>query len=87
MKAGTDVWCSRSTDGLPNHHIRPLILDMFASYSGPDKGLAVVPELPIVQPGWLQYWSVASDTFSEQTLFIKSNSKCTVCSVAVVFVS
>ena len=50
-RAGTQVWCSRSTDGLPNRQIAPLVPDTFASYSGPDKGLAVVPDLPIVQPG------------------------------------
>jgi len=55
-KAGTQVWCSRSTDGLPNHQIAPLLLDTFASYSGPDKGLAVVPDLPVVQPGM---WTVS----------------------------
>ncbi len=44
-KAGTEVWCSDSVSRLPTKKISPLIPDLFASYSGPDKGLAWVHTL------------------------------------------
>ncbi|KAK2160064.1 hypothetical protein LSH36_141g08016 [Paralvinella palmiformis] len=44
-KAGTEVWFGRTADQLPNHDVTELVADVFASYSGPDQGLAIVPEL------------------------------------------
>lgn len=41
-KAGTDVWFGQGTEDMPNKKVAPLVPDIFASYTGPDKGLAAV---------------------------------------------
>ena len=41
--------CGSSYQTLPNRLMAPLVMDVFASYSGPDKGLAIVPDLEKVQ--------------------------------------
>ena len=44
-KASAEVWCGESADKLPTIKVAPLVPDIFAAYSGPDKGLACVYDL------------------------------------------
>lgn len=44
-KAGIEVWCGESFDKLPNVKVAPLVPDIFASYSGPERGLALIADL------------------------------------------
>ena len=44
-KAGTQVWYGRATDDLPYRKLGPLDPEIFASYSGPDVGMSLVPQL------------------------------------------
>ena len=50
-RAGTDTWCGQSAADLPYKKLGPLEADVFASYSGPDKGLAWVYHLENLENG------------------------------------
>ena len=43
-RAGTEVWFGREAHDLPNRKLGLVAHDIFASFSGPDTGLALVEE-------------------------------------------
>ena len=49
-KATTEVWFGASAEEMPNKKVAPLVPDIFASYTGPEKGLAAVDHMENANP-------------------------------------
>ena len=43
-KAGTETWFGSSADEIPYRKLGPLERDLFATYSGPDRGLSIISD-------------------------------------------